>query len=99
AEHPVGTRVRKNLDKTAGLAERLGAPVSGKGKITGTVIDTGRFERLFGLPGPSNLRRRVDHGRNDVVVHFGVMSGDRLRDHYAFFHSLVSEHGSPHDVS
>src|SRR5512132_2737662 len=41
---------------------------------------TGRLHLLFRLADPRDLRMRVDHRRDGVVVHVAVLAGDHVAD-------------------
>src|SRR5262249_23723973 len=54
---------------------------------------------FFGLTDPRDFRGRVDHRRDDLVVHFGDFAGDQVRDHDALFLALVRQHRAAHQVA
>ncbi len=51
------------------------------------------------MPDPRNLRMRIDHRRNRLVVHLGEVPSDQVGDHHALFLALVRQHRPTHTVA
>src|SRR3954468_3479853 len=71
AQHPVGRRVRQDLDEAVGVPDRAGAAVGQERELADLVGDLLLLELLLGPADRSHLRVRVHHARNDVVVDVG----------------------------
>jgi hypothetical protein len=62
-------------------------------------LAAGRFWTSASVSPPTRSRRRIDDGRDRLVVHLGDVAPDELGDHDALFHSLVREHRAAHQVA
>ena len=99
AEHVVVLLIGDELHEADRLLHALRAAVGGEAERADLVRPAGRFDLFLGLADPGDLGRRVDDGRDRLVVHLGDVARDQLGDHDAFFHALVREHRAADDVA
>src|SRR4029079_9921222 len=99
AEDVVVLAVRDQLHEADRLLHALRAAVHCERKRPDLVRPAVLLDLRLGLADPRDLGRRVDDGRNRLVVHLGHMARDELRDHHALFRALVREHRAAHDVA
>src|SRR5579872_1894481 len=99
AKHSIRRSVSKEFDEAVSLAHRARPTIRREGKLTDIVGDAGALKVFFGLAHRSDLRRSVDDGRNDVVIHVAVLAGENFRDGDAFIFAFVREHWPTDDVA
>ena len=95
----VGGSVCQHLDHAGGVAQGAGTAVGHERKGAGFVSATGRFELLFGLTDPGDLRVGVNNPGNGVEVDMPMLAGDALSHGHALFFGLVRQHGAAHHVT
>src|SRR5690606_12999169 len=92
AQDAIGLRVSEDLHAPLGAADGLGATVGAERERALLVGDAGLAELLFAPAHGRDLRVRVDHARDRVVVHVAVAGGDDLDAGDALFLGLVRQH-------
>ena len=110
--HNVGSKelvsllVGENLDHAVGVRDSLSSGVGQEGEDSFAVLDVsdnkiGTFSLEFFLVVAhcGNFGVGIDDSRDGQVVDMGVLSCDLLGHEDAFFFSLVSQHGTSHDVT
>src|SRR5690606_33587195 len=88
AQHAVGLGIGDDLDETGGVVGGHGTAAGGERSDADIDLDSLGLQGLLGLADPGDFRMGVDHRRDQVVVHLGLVTGDALGNHHAFFRSL-----------
>src|SRR5262249_37882560 len=91
-EHPIGLGVGEDFHKALGGDVDLGAAVGREWKLSDLVGDACLLELLLTFAHRGELRVRVDHVGNDIVVHVAGLPGEDLRHRNAFVLGLVRQH-------
>ena len=92
AEHPVGRLVGKDLHEAFGRQHGARPAVGGERELAGHIGDAGLFQLFLGLADRGHFRLRVDHRRDDAIVHMARLPGDPLGHRHALVLGLVRQH-------
>ena len=97
-KEPVRLGMGQDLHLPVCRGERLGATVRHEGETALAIGDPRRLEFFLRAADACDLRGRVDHIRNRVVVHVTVARDQALDAGHALFFGFVREHRPGDDV-
>ena len=91
-QNTVGLGISDHLDETLGLEHRLRARIAHEGEFADLDRAAGGFRGFLGQADRGDFRRRIDHARNDVVVHMAMFAGDDFGGRHALVFGFVGQH-------
>src|SRR5690606_9002422 len=99
AQYAVGLGAGDDLDETTGVVGSHGAATGSEGEHADVDINAFGLQLLFVLANPGGFGVGVDDGRDQIVVHLGLVTGDALGDNHALFRGLMRQHQATHHVT
>src|SRR5690606_20628283 len=98
-QYAIGLGAGDDLDETAGVVGSHGTTAGSEGEHADVDINAFGLQLLLVLANPGGFRMGVDDGRDQIVVHLGLVTGDALGNHHALFRGLVRQHQTAHHVT
>ena len=99
AENTVGLSIRKDFHKALGGEICFRATIAHKRKLAGLVSSPCLFQLLFGFANGGDLRMRVDHTGDHIIVHMTGLPSQKFRHGHAFIFGLMRQHGARNCVA
>ena len=89
---PVSICIRQKFDKPICCEIRFGASIAHEHEFSNLVRAALLYKRVLGKAHVCDFRVRINHTRNDAIIHMSMLTGDNVCGGHAFVFGLMCQH-------